>query len=70
MHHGLSPGTALNGMNNAMIKHVCECIDTIGPAKIVRLDAWLRHNVTLATTNAVYGPYNPFKKSTVENAFW
>ncbi|KAF2812733.1 cytochrome P450 [Mytilinidion resinicola] len=30
----------------------------------------LRHHVNLATTDAVYGPHNPFQNPNVEGAFW
>ncbi|OAK95751.1 cytochrome P450 [Phaeosphaeriaceae sp. SRC1lsM3a] len=31
---------------------------------------WIKHEVTLITTDSVYGPSNPFRTSNVEQSFW
>jgi hypothetical protein len=34
------------------------------------LARWLRNTITIATTNSVYGPQNPYKDQSVQDAFW
>ncbi|KAF1993623.1 putative cytochrome P450 [Amniculicola lignicola CBS 123094] len=74
MHKALNPGETLNELNRAMISRVCDFVDTIQrpPAESinVNLAEWLRHHLTAATTDAVYGPHNPFRDQAVEKAFW
>ncbi|KAF2745748.1 cytochrome P450 [Sporormia fimetaria CBS 119925] len=36
----------------------------------VDLWEWVRHEVTLSSTGAMYGPYNPYKDPKVEQGFW
>jgi hypothetical protein len=31
---------------------------------------WCRHIITMASTDAAYGPANPFKEKVVEDGFW
>ncbi|KAI0431593.1 cytochrome P450 [Xylaria sp. FL1042] len=70
MHHALSPGKPFQDMSRMMVNRVCDTIDGIHAGSSVRLDEWLRHHVTQATTDAVYGPHNPFQNPEVERAFW
>ena len=34
------------------------------------LYSWVHHTITLASTDAVYGPANPFQDPKVEKGFW
>ncbi|KAI4198859.1 MAG: hypothetical protein LQ350_005008 [Teloschistes chrysophthalmus] len=74
MHPALAPGTGLDGLNNAAVQDIVEALDRLSPQdngpKKIRLVRWLRHEITMATTNAVYGEHNPFKSAEVEEAFW
>lgn len=74
MHPSLAPGVGLDAMNRTMIQSVSRSIESIKPAvgssTAIGLVSWLRHHVTLATTQAVYGPKNPFQDANVEGAFW
>lgn len=74
MHHALNPGETLDELNRVTIGRVCEFVDSLraeaGQSKTLGLRTWLRHHVTLATTDAVYGPHNPFANGIVERAFW
>ncbi|KAI0429954.1 cytochrome P450 [Xylaria sp. FL1042] len=70
VHHTLSPGKLLNEMNMVSASSVLNSINDIRPGTNIKLDEWLRHQVTLATTDAVYGPYNPFQVKEVEDSFW
>ncbi|CAG8956289.1 hypothetical protein HYFRA_00003669 [Hymenoscyphus fraxineus] len=36
----------------------------------VDLWAWTQHEVTVATTECIYGPQNPYRDREVENGFW
>lgn len=69
----LAPGYALDSMNRAMIQNVAaspEKLQSTKKAHRINLAQWLTHEVTMATTNSVYGPRNPFKDAKVEKAFW
>ncbi|KAJ2999262.1 hypothetical protein NUW58_g57 [Xylaria curta] len=70
MHRALNPGGLLNEMNIVSADRVREAINDIRSGTKIKLDEWLRHQVTLATTDAVYGPHNPFQDKKVQNAFW
>ncbi|ORY01725.1 cytochrome P450 [Clohesyomyces aquaticus] len=72
MHESLSAGGGLDFMNRTMIKVLSNQITTgrfQGGLK-VKLFQWTRHEITLATTNTVYGPLNPFKDERAEKTFW
>ena len=70
----LAPGPALDAMNRVMIQNVAASMEKLnsmnGKSFRIELSKWLRYEVTMATTNSVYGPMNPFKDPKVENAFW
>ena len=70
----LAPGAGLNGMNRVMIQNVAASIQKLdrGSGQSIRIGLveWIRHETTMATTNAVYGPLNPFSDPKAEQAFW
>jgi cytochrome P450 len=74
MRGALTSGAGLDAMNRVMIDNIAAFLDDIKPAgqntRQVSLVKWLRHSVTLATTNSVYGPSNPFKDDGIAEAFW
>ncbi|KAK7740433.1 hypothetical protein SLS62_011114 [Diatrype stigma] len=85
MRAALHPGPALDDLNRAMLAEVGKALDRLlepGPAaagvvgetprtaRKLGLYAWLRDNLTTATTRAVYGPLNPFDDKEVADAFW
>lgn len=79
LHPSLAPGPGLDAMNRIMLKnisisldHLHSCMNDVDRpvGKQIGLMKWLRHETTLATTNSVYGPLNPFKDPKVEAAFW
>ena len=74
MRAALSPGPGLDAMNRVMIENIASSLDDLIPVgkKVakVKLNLWLRKIVTKATTNAVYGPQNPFKDEEVSDSFW
>ena len=40
-----------------------------GPT-VIGIQAWLKHELSLATTNSIFGPHNPYKDPGFEAAFW
>lgn len=72
IHPSLAPGESLDEMNRIMIHNIAKSADALAAAspRRIRLGQWLRHEITLATTNSVYGPANPLLNREVENAFW
>ncbi|KAI4249041.1 MAG: hypothetical protein LQ352_005748 [Teloschistes flavicans] len=74
MHSALAPGAGLDGMNRVMIQNIAGSLERLKPTENqptrIGLAEWSRHEITLATTNSVYGKHNPFKQPKVERAFW
>lgn len=73
MHAALAPGSGLDKINQSIIPDVAAAIDGLvtgtGTARI-NLYQWVRYAISMATSNAVYGPHNPFKKPGIYEAFW
>lgn len=73
MRGALVPGPNLDEMNRVMTQNIAASLDGLLPnGKPVKksLARWLRDIVTIATTNSVYGPQNPYKDQSVQDAFW
>ena len=74
VHLALAPGPGLDAMNRVMIHNITRSLNLLKPHKCrlmeVNLGEWSRHEITMATTNSVYGKFNPFKDPEVEKAFW
>ncbi|KAL8848775.1 MAG: hypothetical protein Q9221_006246 [Calogaya cf. arnoldii] len=74
MGSALAPGPGLDGMNRVMIQNIQHSLDKLesqeGQAVLLKLGEWSRHEITMATTNSVYGQGNPFRDPGVEKAFW
>jgi hypothetical protein len=66
----LSSGAGLDAMNRVMASKVAASIDGMSRKQQVKLFAFVKHEVTFATTESVYGPQNPFRRPEVEQAFW
>ena len=66
------PGAGSEDLQTSMLNHLKSILDTIDTSRTrkVGLYAWVKHTVTQATMRAIYGPDNPFKEQTVEDAFW
>ncbi|KAL9028221.1 MAG: hypothetical protein Q9180_007199, partial [Flavoplaca navasiana] len=73
MHAALTPGSGLDGMNRIMIQNIAHSLNGLKPpggqVMEIKLGEWSRHEITMATTNSVYGRCNPFKDPKVEKAF-
>ena len=71
VHKSLAPGEGLDLMNRTMIENVTNTMNQLtSPMPKIHLHSWLRHELAYATTEAVYGPENPFRDPTVEQSFW
>ncbi|KAF7881739.1 uncharacterized protein EAF02_006427 [Botrytis sinoallii] len=74
MKKATAPGPGLDGMNRVMVGIVAESLDgLIGEGKEsveIGLHAWLRALITMATTESVYGPRNPYRDVEVQDSFW
>ena len=70
----LSPSPEFDKINEQMIHSIEASLCSIRPLEgrpaRMGLSAWLRRNVTAATTGSVYGPQNPFKDESVVDAIW
>jgi hypothetical protein len=71
IHPTVSPGPALDAMNRASVQAVTASLDRLRRQSPITVDMykWIRHEVLLATTNAVYGPMNPYRNPAVEEAW-
>jgi len=75
MRESLKPGENLDNMNRIMAEEVCRSLEETKPEKgkefrVIQLSAWVAEVVTMATTNSVYGPMNPYKRQDIKDAFW
>jgi len=75
IHEALLPGPGLDEMNRIAVQNIAASCDRLdsrngAPPVKIKLMQWLRHEITMATSNSVYGPMNPFKDPENEAAFW
>ena len=73
MHAALAPGSDLDNMNRAMIQSVSRSLDDLAPRKgsrTINTLEWIRHEIGMASTDAVFGPMNPLRDPEVEAGFW
>ena len=73
--HSMHPtllGPGLDAMNKTMIHNLQISIDKLESQHEVSLDLhnWCKHAIAVASTDAVYGPLNPYKSDQIEDAFW
>jgi hypothetical protein len=53
-----------------MAQEVAASIDRVKGEKAVQLFEYIRHEITMASTESVYGPQNPFRDPVIEDSFW
>jgi hypothetical protein len=70
IHTPLAPGPDLDAMNRVMAEKIVDAMDGLKEERTVGLFEFIRHEITLATTDSIYGPHNPFKDIEIENSFW
>ncbi|KAL6228712.1 hypothetical protein BDW75DRAFT_250849 [Aspergillus navahoensis] len=64
-------GPSLDRMNEEMARMLSPLVDELAAsAQMVDLYAWCTHAITAASTNATYGPLNPYKDPAIQDAFW
>ncbi|KAL2827939.1 cytochrome P450 [Aspergillus cavernicola] len=71
--HAMLPtltGKPLDRMNERMVRLLGPLVDELAMGDTVDLYAWCRHAITAASTDASYGPLNPYKDQKIEDAFW
>lgn len=71
--HAMAPalsGQGLDRMNLRMIKLLSPFMDQLGRKPETDLYQWCRDAITAASTDAVYGPLNPYKDKEVVDAWW
>ena len=73
MHASLARGSdSLRSMSETMTQSLERLFSGLNceEGEIMDLYRWTRHAVTIASTDAVYGPSNPFRDPLVEDGFW
>ncbi|KAH8892374.1 hypothetical protein GQ53DRAFT_823162 [Thozetella sp. PMI_491] len=70
IHPATSLGLGLDAMSRAAIGSIASVLDMVseGGTAVVSMFEWLRPELLLATTDAVYGPENPFRDYKVVEA--
>ncbi|KAL4884084.1 hypothetical protein BJY04DRAFT_215520, partial [Aspergillus karnatakaensis] len=71
INHAMHPtltGKPLDRMNERMVKFLTPLIDELAKLDRVDLYAWCTHAITLASTEASYGPLNPYRDRKIEDA--
>lgn len=63
-------GKSLDRMNRTMLRELLPIIDDMGNYETIDLNAWLRHAITIVSTNITYGNLNPFQSRHIEDTFW
>lgn len=71
VHYTVAPGTALDDMNRSAVRVFASSLENLhaaGPRR-VSMHAWVRSEILRGTTDAVYGPKNPFRDPSIEEAW-
>lgn len=69
---GVSPGPSLDELDTKAASHLNTSMNTLcakGASTTVDLFEWASQVIMLATTDAIYGPGNPFKDPAVQEAY-
>ena len=72
IHPAVTPGAKLDAMNRLSVQKVSDILNTLASEtpKTIKLFEWVRKNIASATSDAVYGPRNPFRDPEILDAFW
>lgn len=71
--HAMNPklsGEGLDRMNLRMVRLLRPFLDQLEGQSEEDLYRWCRDTITAASTDAVYGPLNPYKDQEVVDAWW
>ena len=63
-------GKSPDRINRIMLQHLLPIIDDMGNNETVDLNSWIRHAITIVSTNTTYGNSNPFKNQYIEESVW
>lgn len=68
----LAPGNHLDSMNRVMLGAIATSLNQtkLECPKQTQLFDWVKAQITLATTDAAYGPSNPYRKPELADSFW
>lgn len=72
IHPAVSPGPGLHAMNVRSIQNVSSVVNRLvsqTPGSLMLMD-FIRKEITEVTTEAVYGPRNPFADPKIQQAYW
>ena len=73
-HRAMAPGPGFQEMLHTANQTIAEDLNALSKRDTahMRVDLWqwVKHEVTHATTESVYGPMNPYRDSAVEKGFW
>ncbi|KAH9883538.1 cytochrome P450 [Xylariomycetidae sp. FL2044] len=72
VHSALSSGPGLDAMNRRSIQVIADALEKKAKegTSTVKMFQWVRHELLLASTEAVYGPKNPFRDPAMEQAWY
>lgn len=65
-------GEGLDGMNETMVKGLKSWIDELSRCEQTPFDLyeWCKEAMTVASTDSVWGPLNPYKDKFIRDCFW
>jgi hypothetical protein len=63
-------GAGLDGMNEKVIGYLVKSVDDLPTAAPFDFHGWCRSALTVSSTDAVYGPLNPYRSKELQDAFW
>ncbi|KAK8115386.1 hypothetical protein PG999_007455 [Apiospora kogelbergensis] len=67
-HVDLSPGQSLDSLNEESVRTLSGALESSASA-VVNMREWIDKEITMATTEAIYGPLNPFRDPAVISAW-
>ncbi|KAF1996687.1 cytochrome P450 [Amniculicola lignicola CBS 123094] len=72
IHPAVTPGPMLDAMNRLSVLKVAETVELLAAQapKTLKLFDWIKKEITHATTEAVYGPKNPFRDAKVREDYY
>lgn len=71
IHPAVTPGPKLDAMNRLSVQKVAETVEILASQtpRTLGLFEWVKKEITLATTEAVYGLKNPFRDAKIREAY-
>ena len=73
-HRAMAAGQGFQELLLAASETIVEDLDALSERVIthghVDMWQWIKHEITHATTESVYGPMNPYRDISVESGFW